>query len=140
MTTVLLGALVSLLLWAPAFSHEAHLHDAGKKPSKSSEAQKEEAGSEARVALVKGEVIDLVCYIDHNATGENHASCAKTCIESGLPVGIKAEDGEIYLLVGEHKPINKVLAGYAAKTITVKGKKASRDGFNMIENAEIVAR
>ena len=56
----------------------------------------------------------------------------------GLPVGIKATDGKTYLLVGEHKPLNATLAPLAAKTITVKGKAVSRDGFNMIENAEIV--
>jgi type 1 fimbria pilin len=86
---------------------------------------------------VKGEVLDMACYLDHGAHGEKHAQCAATCIESGLPVGIKGEDGKTYLLVGEHKPLNSTLAQYAGKTITVKGKLASRDGINMIENAEI---
>lgn len=79
----------------------------------------------------------MVCYIDHNATGEKHADCAKKCISMGLPVGIKGDDGKTYLLVGEHKPLNNELAQYAAKTITVEGKVTSRDGINMIENAEI---
>lgn len=86
---------------------------------------------------VKGEVLDMACYLDHGAHGEKHAQCAATCIESGLPVGIKGEDGKTYLLIGKHKPLNKTLAEYAGKTITVKGKLASRDGINMIENAEI---
>jgi hypothetical protein len=87
---------------------------------------------------VKGEVLDMACYLDHGAKGEKHAQCAATCIESGLPVGIKGEDGKTYLLIGDHKPLNKTLAEYAGKTITVKGKLASRDGINMIANAEIV--
>lgn len=87
---------------------------------------------------VKGEVLDMACYIDHGAHGEKHAQCAATCIESGLPVGIKGDDGKTYLLIGEHKPLNKTLAEYAGKTITVKGKLATRDGINMISNAEIV--
>ena len=66
--------------------------------------------------------------------------CAKTCIKMGLPVGIKADDGKTYLLIGEHKPINSELVSLAAKTITVKGKLVSRDGFNMIENAEILKK
>jgi len=86
---------------------------------------------------VKGEVLDMACYLDHGAHGEKHAQCAATCIESGLPVGIKGEDGKTYLLIGEHKPLNSTLAQYAGKTITVKGKLATRDGINMIENAEI---
>lgn len=86
---------------------------------------------------VKGEVLDMACYLDHGAHGEKHAQCAATCISSGLPVGIKGEDGKTYLLIGEHKPLNSELAQYAGKTITVKGKFVTRDGINMIENAEI---
>jgi hypothetical protein len=92
----------------------------------------------AKEVTVKGEVLDMACYLDHGAKGEKHAQCAQTCIESGLPVGIKGEDGKTYLLIGEHKPLNKELAQYAGKTITVKGKLAGRDGINMIANAEIV--
>ena len=92
----------------------------------------------ANQVTVTGEVLDMACYIDHGAHGEKHAQCAATCIESGLPVGIKGEDGKTYLLIGEHKPLNKTLAEYAGKTITVRGKFVSRDGINMIANAEIV--
>ena len=56
---------------------------------------------------------------------------------SGLPVGLKADDGKTYLLIGEHKPLNDQLAQYAAKKITVEGKVTSRDGIYMIENAVI---
>jgi hypothetical protein len=93
-----------------------------------------EAGETKKVT---GEVLDLVCYVDHKATGEKHAGCAKTCIENGLPVGLKAEDGKTYMLVGEHAPINKELAQFAGKKITVEGKVTARDGFNMIENAVV---
>ncbi len=92
----------------------------------------------SKEVTVKGEVLDMACYLDHGASGEKHAECAKMCISSGLPVGIKGTDGKTYLLIGEHKPLNSVLAEYAGKTITVKGKLASRDGINMIANAEIV--
>ena len=98
------------------------------------EGDKQEGGE----VSVTGEVVDMVCYIDEGASGAEHADCAQTCIKMGLPVGLKTKDGKTYLLVGEHKPINDKLAALAAKTITVKGKAVSRDGFNMIENAEIV--
>jgi len=98
-------------------------------------AAEEKTGSEV---TVKGEVLDMACYLDHGAHGAKHAQCASTCISSGLPVGLKGEDGKTYLLIGEHKPLNSTLADQAGKTITVKGKLASRDGINMIENAEIV--
>lgn len=127
MKRTLLSTLLAVALCAPIIAHEGHSH--GKGASEASH------GSEI---TVKGEVLDMACYIDHNATGVKHADCAKRCIESGLPVGIKGEDGKTYLLIGEHKPLNKELVPYAAKVITVKGKFVTRDGFNMIENAEIV--
>ncbi len=91
----------------------------------------------AETTTVKGEVVDMMCYLDHGAKGADHAGCAKTCIKSGAPVGLLTEDNQLYLLVGDHKPMNKELASYAAKTITVKGKVVERNGVKMIENAEI---
>ena len=93
--------------------------------------------SSGQEATVTGEVIDMSYYIDHGATGEKHAACAKKCFASGLPVGIKASDGKTYVRIGDHKPLNSELADDAAKTITVKGKLVSRDGINMIENAVV---
>jgi hypothetical protein len=86
---------------------------------------------------VTGEVVDLMCYVDHNASGDKHAACASKCIKEGGPVGI-ASQGKTYLIVGDHKPMNDQLAPYAGKTITVKGKIAERGGLAMLENAEIV--
>jgi hypothetical protein len=90
-------------------------------------------------AAVTGEVLDMACYTDHGAHGEGHAACAQKCIASGLPVGIKSDaDGKVYLVIGAHKPINDELAPFGGKTVTLKGKIVSRDGINMIENAELV--
>ena len=86
---------------------------------------------------VKGEVLDMACYLDHGAQGTGHAGCAEKCISSGLPVGLKTADGTVYLLIGEHKPMNDQLASYAAKTVTIRGKLVERDGIKLIENAEL---
>jgi hypothetical protein len=104
-------------------------------------AQQHEHGKESLDAAanktVTGEVVDLMCYVDHNASGDKHAACASKCIKEGGPVGV-ATEGKTYLIVGEHKPMNDQLAPYAGKTITVKGKIAERGGIAMLENAEIV--
>jgi hypothetical protein len=115
-------AVATVLAASSVLAHEGEKHE----------------GAPAQEVTVTGEVVDMVCYISEGASGAEHADCAQTCIKLGLPAGIKATDGKTYLLVGEHKPINDVLAPLAAKTITVKGKAVSRDGVNMIENAEIV--
>ncbi len=88
---------------------------------------------------VTGEVVDMMCYVDHNAMGEKHASCGEKCIKGGGPVGI-VSDGKAYLVVGAHKPMNDELAPLAGKTVTLKGKMASNGGVSMLENAEIVKK
>jgi hypothetical protein len=94
------------------------------------------SGSEKTVT---GEVVDLMCYLDHAAMGDKHATCAGKCIKGGGPAGI-VSDGKAYLVVGEHKSMNDELAPFAGKTITVKGKLAERGGMAMIENAQIVKK
>jgi hypothetical protein len=95
------------------------------------------AGAEKTVT---GEIVDMMCYVDHNAVGETHGqSCGAKCIKGGGPVGI-VSDGKAYLVVGEHKPMNDQLAEYCGKTITLKGKAADRGGIAMLENAEIVKK
>src|SRR3989440_12554696 len=95
------------------------------------------AGAEKSVT---GEIVDMMCYVDHNAVGESHGqSCGAKCIKGGGPVGI-VSDGKAYLVVGEHKPMNDQLADYCGKTVTLKGKAAERGGIAMLENAEIVKK
>ncbi len=123
------AVVAALVLSVHVRAAEEHKHEHG--------AAHEQEHAEEEVT-VTGEVLDMACYIGHGAMGADHAKCAKTCIESGLPVGIKATDGKTYLIIGDHKPLNSKLAAHAAKTITVKGKHVERDGIHMIANAEIV--
>jgi hypothetical protein len=104
-------------------------------------AQEHEHGSDTAASKeVTGEVVDMMCYVDHNAVGEKHGqSCGAKCVKSGGPVGI-VSDGKAYLVVGEHKPINDQLADYCGKTVTLRGKMAERGGIAMIENAEVVKK
>jgi len=122
---IIVFAAAALFAASPVIAHEGREHG-----------EKDELAS-GETKKISGEVIDMACYVDHNATGEKHTDCAKKCITSGVPVGLKADDGKTYLLIGEQKPLNSELAQYAAKKITVEGKVASRDGVNMIENAVI---
>ncbi len=104
-------------------------------------AQEHEHGGDAATSKeVTGEVVDMMCYVDHNAVGEKHGqSWGAKCVKNGGPVGI-VSDGKAYLVVGEHKPMNDQLAEYCGKTVTLKGKMAERGGIAMIENAEIVKK
>ncbi len=99
----------------------------------------EKAADAAATKEITGEIVDMMCYVDHNAMGEKHASCGEKCIKGGAPVGI-VSDGKAVLVVGAHKPMNDELAPLAGKTVTLKGKMVSNGGVSMLENAEIVKK
>jgi hypothetical protein len=126
-TLFIVGLTISPLALAQEHEHA---------PAKGSSAAGDES---AGTKEVTGEVLDLMCYIDHGAMGEKHAACATKCVKSGGPVGILS-NGKAYIVVGEHQPINDELADYCGKTITLKGKVSERSGLSMIENAEIVKK
>jgi hypothetical protein len=92
---------------------------------------------QSETRTVKGEVIDVICYLTIGGKGPGHARCAATCIRSGGPVGLLTADEQVYLLVGDHKPINDKLVDFAGKVITVKGKVVERNGMKMVENVEL---
>src|SRR5436190_20540330 len=92
---------------------------------------KEKGKEEKKAETIQGEVIDMVCYLDHNAKGEKHKACAEDCIKGGLPVGILT-DKEVYVIVGDHKPINDKLVAFAGQKVKVTGEVANRKGVHMI--------
>ena len=106
--------------------------------------------TETRLAAsVTGEVIDMACYFDDGSSGPDHAACAKMCIASGLPVGLKGKDGTVYVLIGKQEPpssqpaakhetLNAQLASYAAKMVTISGTIVRKKGVNVIENAQLL--
>ncbi|MBI2566902.1 MAG: hypothetical protein HYV63_07730 [Candidatus Schekmanbacteria bacterium] len=103
-------ASVLLLLVAAAAAEEGEMakHDEMAAPA---------------AASIKGEIVDLSCYLDHGAKGASHKKCATDCALKGLPVGLLAEDGKLYLLVEDHKMADayKDAVKMVAEVVTVKG-------------------
>ncbi len=95
-----------------------------------------EKGGEGKTQTITGEVVDMNCFLDHGAKGEKHKGCAAKCIKNGGPVGLLSGD-QVYLVVGEHQPINDQLANNAGQEVTLKGKVVERSGMKMIENAQL---
>jgi len=90
----------------------------------------EHAGGEMQT--LRGEVIDVACYVDHGASGAGHADCAQKCIKSGLPVAIKVGD-ELYVAIGgDHQTANGALAKFAGKQVEVQGTVHERDDQKVI--------
>ena len=46
-------------------------------------------------------------------------------------------DDKLYLVVGDHQPMNKELAAKAAQTVTLKGKVVEKHGMKMIKDAQL---
>lgn len=81
-----------------------------------------------------GEVLDLACYVAQGAEGADHAGCAKSCVEGGQPMGLKAEDGTVVLLTAHHKDgaPYEALKQLAGQTAEVTGELAERDGMKVV--------
>jgi len=59
------------------------------------------AEPEGRTVL-KGEIVDLGCYLMHEGRGDTHVACAQACVKGGAPVGLLA-DGVLYVLFAPHE-------------------------------------
>lgn len=113
MIAVLCGGLMATGLSVGAFAHNG--------------THKE--GTDGAKVTITGEAVDTACFVssDGDAKGAGHASCARMCMDSGLPVGILPDkskddaDSMLYLLANP-----KDFAPYASKTIKVEGKEFSK--------------
>ncbi len=86
----------------------------------------------SEVAL-KGEVVDLHCYVARGAKGAEHAACADSCISRGVSAGFLAEDGKLYLLL-DAKPVSVKdrVANLGGKQVRLTGRMIERDGVKAI--------
>ena len=90
--------------------------------------------ADGEAATVKGEVLDLACYVSHDAHGDDHAKCAERCVKGGQPMGLLAEDGTVYVLFADHADdaAYKQAQSYAGKTVEVSGPMAEKAGMKGI--------
>ena len=124
LTWILLGA-GFLILYAGEHKHDGH-GTSGAKPAK-----------------YTGEVIDMTCYIAHpeNGQGKDHAKCAKTCIQKGLPVGLLDSAGTLYLVSGtDHKYANKMMAPHAGSTVSVMATEKEQNGVKLLLVTEVMKK
>ncbi len=84
---------------------------------------------------LKGEVLDLSCYMTGGSMGKGHKVCAQGCLDKGLPAGIlNKADGKVYLLVEDHKNADayKQAIKHAADNIEISGKVIDKNGMQSI--------
>ena len=83
---------------------------------------------------VKGEIVDLACYLSKGSKGKRHKTCAELCAKKGMPLGVLTDAGDVYLLIEDHDdpgPYDTV-KGLAAEQAEVTGKKFTKGGVQSI--------
>lgn len=123
-----------LFAGALAFAAFAGAGISAAKDAKETKGHAHHAGhgeaAEKKVTL-KGEVIDLSCYMAHEGKGAKHAKCAKSCLlDKGLPAGLLTDDGKVYFLVEDHAAgkAYKQVKELAAEKVEISGKQYARGG------------
>jgi hypothetical protein len=98
--------------------------------------------AQTKETTVKGEVLDMDCYIASGAHGADHKSCADMCINGGGPIGLLTGDGKVYLLVSGHnkKEPYEELKKHAGEEVTVTGTLTEKDGIKGIVVTEAKAK
>ena len=83
---------------------------------------------------VKGEVVDLWCYLEGGDRGADHKKCAVTCAKAGNPIGLVTDTDEVYVLMGikDHQPGKDIFIDKMADTVTVEGTLVKKGGTQVI--------
>jgi len=93
---------------------------------------------------ITGEIIDTWCYITEimYAEGTAHHQCAMWCAAGGIPVGILADDGQVYMvfkLEGDATSVaNPAILKIQTHRVTVDGEVYERDGIQYLVVNQVV--
>lgn len=84
---------------------------------------------------VTGWVIDSACAYTKGLNRPTSPRCAIACAKAGSPLVILADDGTIYLPIGNSMPAtgqNRRLLPFAGKRVTVTGSEYTRSGSHAL--------
>ncbi len=105
------------------------------------------AAAQGERVQVKGEMIDTWCYFSgvmggpEAVVGTAHHTCAIWCAAGGIPVGIRAEDGTVYMVVkwrGDPDVTGGTLLDLQSHDVVADGILHQRDGINYLLVEEVV--
>ncbi len=83
---------------------------------------------------IQGVVVDMHCYVTRGARDAEHAGCANACIARGVPAGFLADDGTLWVLLGE-RPISvkEQVKDLASVPSRVTGRPVTRSGVKGLQ-------
>jgi len=99
------------------------------------QAKDEKAAAKPKLETWTGEVVDMGCYVAHEAKGEKHVECGSKCVANGMPMGLLGKDGKLRLLTLNHDnadPYND-LKKWVDQMVEVSGTAATRGGVTAID-------
>jgi hypothetical protein len=98
------------------------------------------AFADGHAVTLRGELIDTWCYFSgvmggpDAVQGTAHHTCALWCSAGGIPVGLLAEDGTVYMLLAiggdDQSASGQTQLELASHEITAEGRVFARDGLN----------
>lgn len=108
----------------------------GLRPATVAHADDLKAGE---VVTLKGELLDLACYLGSGKTGPAHRKCAAMCAKGGQPMGILTTDGKVLVIVSSHESADafKAAQELCGATVELKGKLMERKGVWGVEVHEV---
>src|SRR5436309_2768042 len=83
---------------------------------------------------VKGEAVDLWCYMEGGDRGAAKKACATACAKAGNPIGILDAKGTVYVAAGlqDHQPARDLLLEKMDEQVTVSGTLVTKGGVKML--------
>lgn len=111
----------------------------GLAVAKDGEGKSSPKKAEPKVVTLEGEILDLSCYLDHNAHGKKHRNCAINCIKGGATMGFLTKDGKLYTILNDpHDKKQVVDADDAGEQISLKAVILEKQGQSYLHVKEIV--
>jgi hypothetical protein len=83
---------------------------------------------------VKGEVVDMWCYLEGGDRGPAKKACATACAKAGNPIGILDAKGNLFVAAGlkDHQPAQALLIDKLSSDVTVAGTLVRKGGAQML--------
>ena len=83
---------------------------------------------------IKGEAVDLWCYMEGGDRGVAKKECATACAKAGNSIGIVDATGTVYLASGlqDHQPARDILIARMNEAVEVTGILVKKGGAQMI--------
>lgn len=85
-------------------------------------------------ATLRGEVVDLWCYLEGGDRGSEKKQCATACAKAGNPIGILDANGNLYVAAGltDHQSAQTLLVNKMSDEVRVTGTVVKKGGVQMI--------